>query len=189
MQSKVKDLNEISSLIDQERRKGNKIVQCHGVFDLLHPGHIRHFKEAKKQGDKLVVSLTPDKFVNKGPGRPAFNEALRLETLSSLNCIDYVVLNDAEDAVPIINKIKPDIYVKGNEYADINSDITGKISDETLAVEKNKGKVFHTNDIVFSSSSLINSYIDPLPPSTKKHIDKIKQEFSFSEIKKLIDSF
>ena len=77
-QSKTKSLPEITEILDEVRKKGARIVQCHGVFDLLHPGHIRHFREAKAQGDCLVVTVTPDRFVNKGPGRPVFTESLRL---------------------------------------------------------------------------------------------------------------
>ena len=60
-----------------KKKNGKKVVMCHGVFDLLHLGHIKHFEKAKSLGDILVVSITADKFVNKGPGRPAFNESDR----------------------------------------------------------------------------------------------------------------
>src|SRR3990167_11074467 len=81
------ELNE--SLLKHRGEK--KIAHCHGVFDLLHIGHIRHFKRAREYGDLLVVSLTPDAYVNKGPGRPAFNEQLRAEAIASLDCVDYVI--------------------------------------------------------------------------------------------------
>ena len=92
MQNKIRELSDISTLVAEEQKQGHRIVHCHGVFDLLHPGHLRHLQEAKKQGDKLVVSITPDRFVNKGPGRPAFTENLRLEQLAALIYVDYVVL-------------------------------------------------------------------------------------------------
>jgi cytidyltransferase-like protein len=69
---KIKTIDEIAPIAASLRRDGKTIVQCHGVFDLLHPGHVRHLKSAKKLGDVLVVSITADEFVNKGPGRPAF---------------------------------------------------------------------------------------------------------------------
>ena len=99
LKHKIKTFEEVSFYLDQDRTQGVKIIQCHGVFDLLHPGHIRHFQEAKAQGDRLVVTVTPDRFVNKGPGRPAFTEALRLETIAALEVVDYVVLNDSPDAI------------------------------------------------------------------------------------------
>ena len=114
--SKVKSFSNLLETLERLKKNNEKIVHCHGVFDLLHPGHIRHLKEAKKLGNKLVVSVTADRFVNKGPGRPAFSEKLRMEMLSSLNCVDYVILNEKEDAISLIEKIKPNIYVKGKEY-------------------------------------------------------------------------
>src|SRR6185295_18745199 len=90
--AKIKNFDEISEILEEFKREGLKIVQCHGVFDLLHPGHIRHFREAKTLGDKLVVTLTSDRFVNEGPGRPAFNESLRLESVAALEDVDFVIL-------------------------------------------------------------------------------------------------
>ena len=89
---------------------------CHGVFDLLHVGHIKHFREAKTFGDVLVVSITPDEFVNKGPGRPVFNYNLRAEVISSLECVDAVIVNDHQLPTKLIEIIKPDIYFKGPDY-------------------------------------------------------------------------
>lgn len=182
MQSKLISFNEIEKILEKYKSKGLKIVQCHGVFDLLHPGHIRHLKTAKSQGDKLIVTVTPDRFVNKGPGRPVFNEQLRLETLSAMNFVDYVVLNDAPDAVSAILRIKPNIYVKGMEYKDHDQDVTGKISEEVNAVEKNGGTIFYSDDIVFSSSKLLNSFIQPPSPTVASFIEKLKKEFSSDQI-------
>ena len=88
---------------------------CHGVFDLLHVGHIKHLKKAKELGDKLVVTLTPDKYVNKGPGRPVFNQYLRSEAIAAIDVVDYVAINDTATAVNPIKIIKPSIYCKGKE--------------------------------------------------------------------------
>ncbi|MFA5250752.1 MAG: PfkB family carbohydrate kinase [Parachlamydiales bacterium] len=188
MSNKIKNFSELKVILEKLKLSGQKIVQCHGVFDLLHPGHIRHFKEAKALGDKLVVSVTPDCYVNKGPGRPAFNEVLRLETLASLSTVDYVVLNDAPDAISAIEKIQPDVYVKGQEYQDHASDITGKIAQEAAAVESFGGSVYYSKDIVFSSSALINKYIMPHPPEVTAFIERVKKSFSLDEIIEQIHS-
>ena len=91
---KIFTINNLIKKIQKEKRKNKKVVHCHGVFDLLHIGHVKHFKEAKKNGDFLIVSLTSDKFVNKGQGRPVFNQNLRAEFLSSFSFIDAVIIND-----------------------------------------------------------------------------------------------
>lgn len=181
-QSKIKTFEEIKEILDQDRSQGLRIVQCHGVFDLLHPGHIRHFQEAKAQGDRLVVTVTPDRFVNKGPGRPAFTEALRLETLAALQMIDYVVLNDAPDAISAIQKIRPSLYVKGVEYRNHSEDVTGKITEEMHAVESVGGVIYYTDDIVFSSSTLLNRHFESLSPQVSAFLTQLKEQFSTRDI-------
>ena len=182
MQNKIRELKDISNLIAEEQKNGQRIVHCHGVFDLLHPGHLRHLQEAKSQGDKLIVSLTPDRFVNKGPGRPAFGEKLRMEQLAALVYVDFVVLNDSPDAVSIIKKIRPNVYAKGKEYSNHNEDITNKISEEAEAVASFGGQVYYTDDIVFSSSELINRFFDEDAARIAPFIDSLKRKFSLAEI-------
>ena len=146
-------LNKLKEL----KKKGKKIVLCHGVFDLVHLGHIEHFKSAKKFGDYLIVSLTKDKFINKGPGRPLFNEQQRMDFLRNIKIIDQVILSQTDSSVDIINFIKPDFYVKGPDYKDFYKDKTKKIILEKDAVKKNGGRIIFTNDMTFSSSNIINS--------------------------------
>ncbi len=98
------------------------IVQCHGTFDLLHPGHFYHLEEARSLGDVLVVTVTEGKHVNKGPGRPYFNDHLRAKSLAGLACVDYVVVVSHPAAVEAIECVKPAIYCKGHEYANPESD-------------------------------------------------------------------
>lgn len=187
MSNKLKTFTEIIDILRKYQSQGLKIVQCHGVFDLLHPGHIRHLKEAKKLGDKLVVTVTPDRYVNKGPGRPAFNENLRTETLCALGCVDYVVLNDHPDAVTAIEKVRPSIYVKGIEYKDHSADVTGKISAEVNAVEKFGGRIHYSDDIVFSSSALLNKYLSEASEEVTNFIEKIKSNWSAGELIEKVD--
>jgi cytidyltransferase-like protein len=85
---KIYDLGELGTHLARERESGKTIVLCHGVFDLLHVGHIRHFAEARAQGSLLVVTLTEDRHVNKGPNRPAFPEGLRAEAIAALEAVD-----------------------------------------------------------------------------------------------------
>lgn len=170
--------------------KGKKIVLCHGVFDLLHLGHINYFKSAKKYGDVLVVSVTNNKFVNKGPGRPVFNLKQRIQFLSEIKCIDYICVSDDYDAVKVINKLKPHFYCKGPEYsnAQIKSDLN--LKREILETKKNSGKFISIQEQSFSSSNLINLHgIQDLDESCKKFIDEIganhKTQKIFSEIEKI----
>ena len=155
---KYKELEELAKELEAFRASSKKVVHCHGVFDLLHVGHIRHLKEAKELGDILIVTVTPDRYVNKGPHRPAFTEDLRAEAVASLDCVDYVAINQWPTAVDTIRLLKPDFYVKGPDYQDSEKDHTGGINLEEEAVNSVGGKLIITEDITFSSSNLINRY-------------------------------
>ena len=113
---KILPLKEIAKRIEDLKAKGKKVVQCHGVFDIVHLGHIRHFNLAKKEGDVLLVTLTADKYVKRGPGRPIFNEQLRAEYLASLSTVDFVGILNSETATEGIKLLKPNFYAKGMEY-------------------------------------------------------------------------
>ena len=99
----------------------------HGVFDILHIGHKRYFEEAKSFSDILIVSITTNKFVNKGPSRPIFDNNYRAEMIAALEIVDYVVLSDSETAVNVIKQIKPNFYVKGKDYKNLKEDISKNI--------------------------------------------------------------
>ena len=118
MRNKISTLKELSKIAEIAKLKKKKIVLCHGVFDLMHLGHIKHFQEAKRLGDILIVTVTPDRFVNKGPNRPIFQSQMRMQALSGLSSIDYVAENNWETALETIKMIKPNIYCKGPDYKD-----------------------------------------------------------------------
>ncbi len=179
---KIKNIKELATTLEELRGRGQSIVQCHGVFDLLHPGHIRHLAEGKRQGDILVVTITADKHVNKGPGRPAFTQALRAETLAALESVDYVAINDTSSALEAIKLLRPDVFVKGSDYVDPDDDITGKIVEESEAVTAIGGRIHFTNDITFSSSSLINKNFLPFPQETEDWLKGFRQRRSDGDV-------
>jgi len=125
--SKIISLDRLGEVCAELKAQGKTIAHCHGCFDLLHPGHIKHFESAKKAADVLVVTLTQDKFVNKGPGRPVFNEQIRAETIAALQVVDYVAINHWATAIETIAIVKPDLYVKGPDYKDQTRDLTNNI--------------------------------------------------------------
>ena len=181
--------NELTSKIFNEKNLGKKIVLCHGVFDLIHIGHLKHFRAAKKMGDILVVSLTPDKFVNKGIGRPIFNEKYRAEAISSIEYVDYVIINNAPTSINLIKKIKPNIYCKGPDYKDHSKDITNQIKNEINVIKSVKGRIAYTQEETFSSSNLINKNFGFISDLENKFLSIIKKNFEFSRIKKIINKF
>ena len=187
MKEKIKNLEELPILLSKLKSEGKKIVHCHGVFDLLHVGHIKHLKEAKFFGDVLIVSITPDEFVNKGPGRPAFSTSLRLEALSALESVDYVVANKWPTAEEIIKIIQPNVYCKGPDYKNHSDDITGKITEEESAVKFVGGKIMYTDDITFSSSSLLNKFGNIYSKDQELFIRNIGDKYSFDVIKEKVE--
>lgn len=181
IENKTKDLNELAVHL-AAHRAGRRVVQCHGVFDLLHVGHVRHFQEAKKQGDLLVVTVTPDRFVNKGPHRPVFPEALRAEFIAALDCVDYVAINKWPSAVEAIQLVKPDLYAKGSDYKDAAADHTGGILKERQAVESCGGALVFTDELTFSSSTLLNRHMPVFSEDVNNFLASFRQRHAAEDV-------
>lgn len=172
--SKIVSLEGLADASRRLKEEGKSVVLCHGVFDLLHLGHVRHLEAARREGQALVVTVTADKFVNKGPDRPVFGQELRAEMLAALSCVDYVAVNHGPSAEPVLHAVKPDIYVKGSDYATTSEDVTGKIVAERDAVESHGGQLVFTNDITFSSSALINRYLQIYDPTLQDYLGALR---------------
>jgi len=184
---KVVSVARLAGEVADFKKAGRRVVHCHGVFDLIHPGHVRHLRAARALGDALVVTITADRFAGKAPGRPAFNEHLRAETLAAFECVDFVAINDATDAVGLIRTIRPDIYAKGSDYARADDDPTGKIREEQEAVLAVGGHIHFTDEIVFSSSQLINAHFDLYPAATEQWLGEFRSRHSANEVIEAIE--
>lgn len=110
--------HEIGRVAEALRRAGRKVVFTNGVFDLLHPGHVRYLQQAKELGDALIVGVNSDRSVrlNKGEGRPIHAEAERAEILAALQVVDVVVVFDEETPHEVIAAVQPDVLVKGADW-------------------------------------------------------------------------
>src|SRR5712691_2852150 len=179
---KMCSFGELQDRVASARTQGKRIVLCHGVFDLMHPGHVLHLKAARAHGDLLVVTVTADQFVNKGPGRPVFNQRLRTETIAAFEFVDYVAVNLWPTAVETIEKLRPDVYVKGSEYADPAGDLTGMILEEERMTRAVGGTIVFTNEETFSSSSLINRYFSNLPAPAHEFLRNLRRSHSVEEV-------
>ena len=176
-----KKLNDLKYIRDTFEKK--KIGLCHGVFDILHDGHIEHFKEAKKNVDILVVSATSEPFVNKGPRQPLNDDEKRINVLNSIKFVDYVFLSKFKDSTSIIKILKPNFYFKGPDY--LNSDSHGNLKNELKVLKKNKGKVFFTRARTLSSTKIFNqkygwskTQINYLNDIKKNYSEKIYKHFN-----------
>ena len=185
--AKIFEADDLARRLDLLRADGKRIVMAHGVFDLLHVGHIRHLNEARSFGDVLVVSITEDTKVNKGPHRPAFDEALRAEALASLAAVDFVTISRTSSAVPMIELLRPHYYVKGPDYRDHADDITGGIEREQAAVHACGGEIRITEDLTFSSSTLINRFLPAFSESVQAYLQRLRDAYSARDMIGFLD--
>lgn len=185
--AKIKSLDELGRVSADAKARGRKVVLAHGTFDLLHVGHVRHLEAARQEGDLLIVTITADAFVNKGPGRPVFNHHLRSEMLAALAIVDFVGINEARTSENVLAIVQPSIYVKGSDYANPEEDVTGGIAREKAVVERHGGKLVLTNDITFSSSALLNRHFDVFEPELKTFLEECRSRSSVASLTGLID--
>jgi rfaE bifunctional protein nucleotidyltransferase chain/domain len=133
---RILSINAAAQFAATVRARGGKVVFTNGVFDLLHPGHIRYLQDARRLGDALIIGVNSDRSVraNKGPERPITPEGERAEILAALWCVDVVALFDQQTPADIITAIQPDILVKGADWGPDN--IVGRAT-----VEASGGRV------------------------------------------------
>jgi rfaE bifunctional protein nucleotidyltransferase chain/domain len=184
---KVRSLQELGQIARHAQADGKAVVLAHGVFDLVHMGHVRHLEGACREGDILIVTVTADKFVNKGPGRPIFNQEMRAEMLAAIGYVDWVGINHASSAENVLDEVRPDVYVKGSDYENPEDDVTGQIQIEREAVEQHGGRLVLTKDITYSSSSLINNYLDVYDRPLRDYLQQLRETDALREISELIE--
>jgi rfaE bifunctional protein nucleotidyltransferase chain/domain len=185
--SKIFSIEQLAAMADQARKRGRRVVLAHGVFDLLHMGHVRHLEAARANGDMLFVTLTCDRHVNKGPGRPVFGELMRAEMVAALECVEGVCVSNWTTAEGVIRFIRPDAFIKGSDYADEDQDITGGIRREREIVESFGGKVVYTDEITYSSSSLINRHLDVYDSEVGDYLARLRETGVAGEILQAIE--
>lgn len=152
---KIISLSRAAKKIRTLRRDGKRVGLCHGGFDLLHPGHVRHFESAKKLCDVLVVSVTSDRFVagRKGEGRPIFPDKLRAYMIASLSVVDWVIVTDFKLGVDVINALQPSLYIKGPDF--IGKQTPG-ITAERAAIAAVGGTIVYTKDPKLATTEIID---------------------------------
>jgi|TARA_B100001971_G_C17738665_1_gene309566 rfaE bifunctional protein nucleotidyltransferase chain/domain len=155
MKQKIKTIDELKNISEKLKNQNKKVITTNGIFDILHIGHIRYLKEAKKLGDVLIVAINSDSSTKKikGPKRPLNNEKDRAEALAALECIDYVAIFSEENPIKILEAIKPAIHVKGGDYK------THQIIEKDT-IEENNGKIVLIPEIKgYSTTDLIKRII------------------------------
>jgi len=155
------NLDALAQQLETHRAAGRTVVLCHGCFDLLHVGHARYLQQARALGDVLAVTVTPDRFVDKGPNRPAFPAAQRAELLAALACVDHVAINRWPTAVQTIALLRPAVYAKGAEYRDAANHPASPVGQERAAVEAAAGQLALIDGEKLSSTAILNRHSNP----------------------------
>jgi rfaE bifunctional protein nucleotidyltransferase chain/domain len=186
--TKVLSHDELLAARQRAKSEGRRVVQCHGCFDIVHPGHIRHLRQARSLGDLLLVTITGDAQMKKGVGRPLIPEELRADNLAALDCVDWVYVEQRPTAAELLDEVRPDVYVKGREY-ETNNDPRFKA--ERHAVERHGGRVvFSAGDVVFSSTALIAALEHSVDPYHKRLAQLLDtDELAGDRLSRLVSSF
>ena len=180
--------NKIISNVDFLKKKNflkKKIGLCHGAFDVLHVGHLKHFQEAKKYCDILIVSITSEKFIKKGPLQPFFGDSDRSYFLSKIDLVDYIYVSKSYTGLDSLNKFKPNFYIKGIDYLNKRND--SKLDKEILFCKKNNISVVYTASEKFSSSKILNSKFNVLDKDQHQFLKKIKTKYSINKLISIFD--
>jgi cytidyltransferase-like protein len=170
--AKILSFDELEAAVARCRDDGKTVVQCNGIFDLVHVGHIRHLESAREQGDILVVTVTADQAVNRGPGRPRFPIGFRLETLAALQFVDFVAENPWPSASDAIRVLKPDVYARGPDYEE---ELRGGATkdDEVVAIEEVGGRFFVTDDVSFTAASVVSPHVGLVSDETQSYLKAV----------------
>jgi len=185
---KIKTFEDLIYIIAELKKTEKKIVQVHGIFDVIHPGIIRHIQSAKSQGDILVITVIKDKDVTKGPGYPIFNEKLRAENIASIGYVDYVSLVDDNVPFECIKLLKADIFAVGNDYKEKEQEAIKKLKYEEEAIRLAGCKIHYTPGLSFSSTNIIKQFLEIYPEETKEYLNEIKKKYSAAKIIDLLES-
>jgi rfaE bifunctional protein kinase chain/domain/rfaE bifunctional protein nucleotidyltransferase chain/domain len=182
---KIKGREELRTIIGPRPRE-RKVIMCHGTFDLVHPGHLRHLMYARNKADVLVVSITSDAHISKAHYRPFVPQQLRAMNLAALEVVDYVVVDDQPTPLDNLAYLQPDLFAKGYEY--MSAGVHPRTQEEIDVLNAYGGEIILTpGDVVFSSSR----FIEAMPPSLgpeKLHALMESEKLTFEDLRRAIES-
>ena len=179
---KIKTRDELATIIGP-RPRGKSVILCHGVFDIVHPGHLRHLAYAKEKADVLVASVLADVHILKADHRPYIPQALRAQNLAALEMVDYVLIEWNPTPIATIQVLQPDYFAKGYEY--VAEGVPPRTQEEIDALEGYGGEmVFTPGDIVYSSSRLLDLHAPKI--AVDKLLSLMDSEFvEFADLRKV----
>ncbi|MBT6047580.1 MAG: adenylyltransferase/cytidyltransferase family protein [Candidatus Scalindua sp.] len=192
-EGKILLLDNLIDKVKSLKHEGKIVVQTHGVFDLIHPGIIKHLNKSKNEGDILIVTVIKDKDVRRGPGRPIFPEDYRIASVASLEQVDFVCLVDDENPFECVQRINPDVFAKGQALTEHDRKTHKKLYEGKKELLFGKSRIHETDGFLFSSPivtsglSIINNFLDIYSDETRSFLKTFSKKYSFEEIVKKID--
>ncbi len=183
---KISSVEKILSVLSKNSVKKTTIL-CHGVFDVVHPGHVRHLAYAKSRADILIVSITSDKFIDKGTYRPHIPERLRALNLAAFEMVDYVLIDQNKKPLKLLNTLKPNYFAKGFEYT--SAGLPPATEEESKVINSYGGElIFTPGDVVYSSTNFINSSL-PQVQMAKLSLLMETNNISFENLRSCLNKF
>lgn len=181
IKNKILILDDLIRKVEDLKKDGKVVVQSHGIFDLIHPGVINHLNSAKGQGDILIVTVIKDKDVRRA-GRPIFPESQRAENVASLSQVDYVTIVSDDIPFECVKMLSPVVFAKGQAYKDRDQKIHERLFREEKEFYFGKSRIYETSGFSFSSSEIINNFLDIYPEETKFFLRNFSAKYGFSDI-------
>jgi rfaE bifunctional protein kinase chain/domain/rfaE bifunctional protein nucleotidyltransferase chain/domain len=181
--SKIKTVEALAGEIGPRPRK-RKVIMCHGAFDIVHPGHLRHLMYAKEKADLLIASITADEYITKAEHRPFVPQELRAASLAALEMVDYVIIDPNPTPIQSIRHLQPDFFAKGYEY--FANGVPPRTQEEIDTLAEYGGEmVFTPGDVVYSSSALIEA--SPPRLALEKLLALLESEgFNFDDLRQVV---
>jgi rfaE bifunctional protein kinase chain/domain len=180
--NKILSLDVLAKKAQELKSLGKKVVLSHGIFDLIHNGHISHLKQARNEGDILIVTLVADEYVDLGPSHPIFSEKLRAETLAALECVNYVGVNHSPIADNVIDAIQPYCFVKGGVYESVFDDPSGGLAKEKQALDAYGGLLKFTPSSNLDSPHLLYENLEIFSSESRQFLNRFRASNSYIDI-------
>ena len=171
------------------RAAGKTVVQSHGIFDLVHPGIVRHLEEARRQGDVLVVTVAGDRALDEGPVRPIFPEQLRAENAAALTPVDLVCIVDEAAPRECLRLLQPDVFAQGQPVTSAERRMHRHLFGGSGAgVDLGAAGLYETLELISSSPTLLGTFLDIYPDETRRFLQEFSRRYSFEQVRECIDA-
>ena len=180
-------LEEVAARCEALRAAGKTVVQSHGVFDLIHPGIVRHLEEARHQGDVLVVTVAGDHALDEGPVRPIFPEQLRAENAAALSPVDFVCIVDESAPHECLRRLKPDVFAQGQPMTSAERRMHRHLFGGT-GIDLGSTGLYETLELISSSPTLLGTFLDIYPDETRGFLQDFSLRHSFEQVRETLDA-